>query len=78
MCDADMNLITYNWVRGYSTPMPNFNVQHRCQNFDAALEWTLDRQVNPANLTGHNITRPKDVELVEYDVQPPFNPYVDH
>lgn len=39
MCDADVGVITYNWVAVRDLPWPNFNVVHQCRNFDGVVEW---------------------------------------
>lgn len=45
MCDADMTLVTCNWINNHYRPHPNFNTQHECRNFDAAKQWTIQRQI---------------------------------
>lgn len=72
MCDADMTLITYNWITNHYGPHPNFNVQHKCRNFDAAKHWTLQRRINASSLQNHYFTRPEE-PVVEFD-EPPFDP----
>ncbi len=72
MCDADMTLITYSWVKNHIQPHPNFNVQHRCRDFDAATEWTLRRQINASSLEHNYFSRPEEA-VVEFD-EPPFDP----
>ncbi|KAI4271112.1 MAG: hypothetical protein L6R38_006932 [Xanthoria sp. 2 TBL-2021] len=39
-CDADVGVITYNWVAVRDLPWPNFNVLHKCRNFDGVVEWS--------------------------------------
>ncbi|KAL8779321.1 MAG: hypothetical protein Q9213_007001 [Squamulea squamosa] len=39
-CDADVGVITYNWVAIRDLPWPNFNVLHKCRNFDGVVEWS--------------------------------------
>ena len=72
MCDADMGIVTYNWIRNHYQPHPNFNVQHKCRNFDAAVQWTIQRAVNASSLKESYFTRPND-DVVEFD-EPPFDP----
>lgn len=51
-CDADVGVVTYNWVKGMPNPIPNFNTKHKCRNFDAIKEWASERQMpEPANGT---------------------------
>ncbi|KAI4247944.1 MAG: hypothetical protein L6R42_009450, partial [Xanthoria sp. 1 TBL-2021] len=39
-CDADVGVITYNWVAVRDLPWPNFNVLHKCRNFEGVVEWS--------------------------------------
>ena len=75
MCDADMTLITYNWLNNHYAPHPNFNVQHKCRNFDAAMERTLQHKINASTLEHNYIPRPEE-PVVEFD-EPPFDPLAD-
>ncbi|KAL8743794.1 MAG: hypothetical protein Q9190_003889 [Brigantiaea leucoxantha] len=44
MCNSDLEVLTYNWVSIRTAPWPNFNVEHKCRNFDAVLDWALKHQ----------------------------------
>jgi len=72
MCDTDMGIITYNWRKHHYRPHPNFNVQHKCRDFEAGLEWGLERQIDASSLEHDYFTRP-DKPVVDFDV-PPFDP----
>jgi len=72
MCDADMGIITYNWRKHHYRPHPNFNVQHKCRDFEAGLEWGLERQIDASSLENDYFTRP-DKPVVDFDI-PPFDP----
>ena len=39
-CDADVGVITYNWVAVRDLPWPNFNVLHKCRNFEGVVDWS--------------------------------------
>ncbi|KAF8813235.1 hypothetical protein BYT27DRAFT_7335163 [Phlegmacium glaucopus] len=39
MCSADVGMITYEWVRGFSVPYPDFNTRHQCRNLEKILAW---------------------------------------
>lgn len=66
MCDADVGVFNYNWVKGRSRPYPNFNTMHKCRNFDDVLTWAKSHQAKaPA---GGIIPKPSDA--VELDVPP--------
>lgn len=74
-CDADMTIITYNWVKGHYMPHPNFNVQHKCRSYDAAKEWTLQRAINASSHEHNYFTRPNH-SVVDFE-EPPFDPLAD-
>ena len=71
MCNADVGVITYSWVKNHYQPHPNFNVQHKCRNWDAVLEWVKEHQLDASSLGRNYFTRP--AEYVEFD-EPPFDP----
>ena len=39
MCDADVGVITYNWVKKYPNYYPSFNTIHKCRHFEEVLAW---------------------------------------
>ncbi|EHA19807.1 hypothetical protein ASPNIDRAFT_142954, partial [Aspergillus niger ATCC 1015] len=39
MCDADVGILTYVWVKGHKDPFPDFNVHHKCRDFRAVKQW---------------------------------------
>ncbi|KAF7333837.1 hypothetical protein MVEN_02340600 [Mycena venus] len=49
MCNADVGVITYNWLKGWDKPFPDFNTWHQCRNFDRILEWSHNHQVHIAS-----------------------------
>ena len=67
-----MTIITYNWIKNHYMPHPNFNVQHKCRDFGAAKEWTLQRTINTSSQEHNYFTRP-DEAVVDFD-EPPFDP----
>lgn len=74
MCDADSTIVTYNWLKKHTAPHPNFNVQHKCGDYDALkVQAQLDR-VDTSMVP----SRGKLVvgELIEFD-EPPFSPSAD-
>jgi hypothetical protein len=42
MCSATADIITQPWVQGQLHPFPDFNINKKCRNFDALLEWHED------------------------------------
>ncbi|KIK38300.1 hypothetical protein CY34DRAFT_809476 [Suillus luteus UH-Slu-Lm8-n1] len=45
MCRGDVTMLTYDWVEGVKDPFPNFDIPHRCRNFEKVLNWVDDHQV---------------------------------
>ncbi|OQV01658.1 hypothetical protein CLAIMM_06972 [Cladophialophora immunda] len=39
LCHADTTLLTYNWIKGYDSPYPNFNNWHVCRGWEAIDRW---------------------------------------
>ncbi|KAH7033716.1 uncharacterized protein B0I36DRAFT_321940 [Microdochium trichocladiopsis] len=39
MCDASVNVMTYNWMETQQNPFPDMNIQRKCRDFDAVLDW---------------------------------------
>lgn len=46
MCHSDLEVITFNKVKGTPGPFPDFSVDRKCRNFDDILEWKESNQVN--------------------------------
>ncbi|KAI4144123.1 MAG: hypothetical protein LQ340_006773 [Diploschistes diacapsis] len=69
MCDADTGIITYNRLKGHTAPHPNFNVQHRCRDYDAVLAYAYENQLDVASLE-----KPRDGSAAEFMDEPPFEP----
>ncbi|EED17228.1 conserved hypothetical protein [Talaromyces stipitatus ATCC 10500] len=44
MCQADISLVTWQWVDRQELPFANFDVKHECRNWDSILEWTKNHQ----------------------------------
>lgn len=66
MCDADVGVLTYNWVKNHSGPYPNFNTLHKCRNFDNVLAWGRAHQAPRPR--GGNVKKPADA--VEMELPP--------
>ncbi|KAG2127965.1 hypothetical protein DEU56DRAFT_915576 [Suillus clintonianus] len=39
MCNADVTMITWDWVQGHKIPYPNFNTRHQCRDYEKILDW---------------------------------------
>jgi hypothetical protein len=73
MCDANSNLITYNWLQGHSHPHPNFHVENKCRNYDDLVEKSEEWGIYDLPQNGFN--RSMWDEVVEFEGgDPPFDP----
>lgn len=65
LCNADVGLVTYDWVKGYDTPYPDFSNWHRCRNVEKIWEWNEE---NSVHLPRERLTRfGDDVDLEHPD-----------
>ncbi|KAF8868254.1 hypothetical protein CPB84DRAFT_1740886 [Gymnopilus junonius] len=55
MCTADANMITFEWVRGFSTAYPDFNTRHQCRNFEKLIDWQNSNGIH--GIAGSHIIR---------------------
>lgn len=77
MCDSDVNIVAYNWIEGHLSPHPNFNVQHRCRDFDAVRQYAYDHRITiPYFSPNGYLLRPTDKPVVEFH-EPPVDPMAD-
>lgn len=63
MCIADVGMITYEWVEGYSHPYADFSTWHQCRNFENVLSWVEDHQLHIPK--GHLVRLNDTVDLIE-------------
>jgi hypothetical protein len=73
MCDADANVVTYNWIKRHLAPKPNFNVQHQCRDYERLLQITAKQKLDGSKFENGWILRPLDRSVVEFE-QPPYDP----
>ncbi|KAG1787748.1 uncharacterized protein HD556DRAFT_1277141 [Suillus plorans] len=45
MCSGDVTMITHDWIEGRATPFADFNVPHKCRNFEKILDWIDEHRV---------------------------------
>ncbi|KAI1109850.1 hypothetical protein F5Y14DRAFT_388908 [Nemania sp. NC0429] len=69
-CNADLHIITYNWVGHVDYPWPNFSINRQCRSWDNMLDFISERTVHTKEKNGL-IHRPPgaaimDVNPVEY------------
>lgn len=67
MCNADVKMITWDWVEGHHDPYPNFNTRHQCRDYEKILDWAVEHAVH---IDKSEVTRSKDT----IDMPLPFNP----
>lgn len=70
MCNADVSVATYNWLRDHKHPHPNWNQMHKCRNFDAAIDWAIATQAPPPPTESGEMEREFDPTWVEYEELP--------
>lgn len=46
MCNANLDVITLDWVEGQKHPFPDFSINRKCMNFEAVLEWQHENKVD--------------------------------
>jgi len=37
--------MTYNRVKNYPKPLPDFSTKHKCRNFDSVMAWLREREL---------------------------------
>ena len=43
VCQANVDVHTYNWVETQRYPFPDFGIRHRCRDHGAVLEWLREK-----------------------------------
>ena len=46
MCNANVDLITFNWMETQERPFPDFNINHQCRDFDTVVRWQEENAVS--------------------------------
>ncbi|KAJ5714083.1 uncharacterized protein N7483_011264 [Penicillium malachiteum] len=46
MCNADLSINTFDWIPNYPKPWPNFEVVHKCANWESIEGWVLSHSFN--------------------------------
>lgn len=41
MCNADVVMITWDWVTKHTKPYPDFNTRHACRKFENIMDWAI-------------------------------------
>ena len=45
MCSASADIVTYNWVEGKAKPVPDFNINRQCRDFESLLRWQNENKL---------------------------------
>ncbi|KAH8880797.1 hypothetical protein GQ53DRAFT_669188, partial [Thozetella sp. PMI_491] len=70
MCNADMHIITYDWVGHVTYPWPDFSINKQCRNYESLMDWIIEREARAPQ--GHSLlVRPpnagiKPIDPVDY------------
>jgi len=51
MCDPDVGMTTYAWVKGWKQPFPDFNNVHKCRPYSKILDWAQENYVHEGNIS---------------------------
>ena len=46
MCNANLDVITLDWVEGQKHPFPDFSINRKCVNFEALVDWQEENKVD--------------------------------
>jgi Mycotoxin biosynthesis protein UstYa len=80
ICEANVDLVTYNWMEGLDSPFPDFDLTHQCRDFEAILDWHNEHMVESSVFA--TMAMPDDIiplrpppELI-YDIFTPDKGYL--
>jgi hypothetical protein len=62
MCNADVGVISHQWVKGIPDPFANFNTNHKCRDINAVREW-IDKRTVPDAPEGGSFPIPKGSKI---------------
>jgi len=74
LCTADVGIVQYNWMHddrypeSRTIPVPDYNLVKQCRNFDALLEWTIDRSVPGWQSKWRELQVPEDAVVFPGDI----------
>ncbi|KAK6361489.1 hypothetical protein TWF730_005213 [Orbilia blumenaviensis] len=46
MCQANLDIITLNWVNTQQNPFPDFNVNKKCRDFGTVKQWQEEHRIS--------------------------------
>lgn len=67
MCQGDMGLMTYNWVKDNPIMYPDFDTRHRCRNFDKLLEWGERTMLKTEPADGWDFNNRMGIKILDGD-----------
>ena len=50
MCNADVTLMTFEWIPNFEKPWANFNVEHQCVDWNTIFDWAMRRSITMTDL----------------------------
>ncbi|KAM3073411.1 hypothetical protein ACMFMG_004690 [Clarireedia jacksonii] len=65
MCNANMEMLTYNWRHTQHNPFPDIGANKLCRDFDALLRWQEEVELKDEPAKWEKIVRPADAVLLE-------------
>ena len=63
MCSGVVDVFPFMWVEGSRRPFPDFNINHKCRDFEALLEFQIKNTVPDTNKKANYMVRPKDAKV---------------
>lgn len=60
MCTASADVLTYNWVQDEPEPVPDFNINRKCRDFETLLQWQHDNMLPDPREKWDEISMPRD------------------
>jgi hypothetical protein len=78
MCTGNVDVYTHIWVDAQLLPFPDFNINHKCRDFDTILAWQERNAITMDRL--ENIRVPDDykVHVMNHEFKQVFNWYNSH
>lgn len=46
MCHGDISVVTYDWLPDDPVPMPRWEMEHECVNWDKLDSWMYERRIS--------------------------------
>ena len=62
-CNANTDLVTFNWMEKQESPFPDFNVRHQCRDFDKLWVWRNENSV-PMDRWVKEMRKPEGVDEI--------------